>query len=86
MKAPEHARPPEDTIELYVEMEESDICFLETIIKGYDGVAHVCRDWIIKEGKRFVKLLVPPDLVDEVRRILGNISKYIEIGEIRTEL
>jgi hypothetical protein len=78
--------PPQDTIELYVEMDERDICFLDTIIKGYDGVAHVRRDWLIKDGRRFVKLLVPPDLVGEVRRILENISGYIEIGEIRTEL
>jgi len=78
--------PPQDTTQLYVEMEERDICFLDTIIKGYDGVAHVRRDWVIREGRRFVRLLVPPDLIDEIRGILKNISRYIKIGEIRTEL
>lgn len=81
-----HRRPPQDTLALYVEMDERDIHFLETIIKGYDGVAHVRRDWLMSDGKRFVKILVPPDLMGEVRQILANISDYIKIGEIRTEL
>jgi len=80
------SRPPQDTLALYVEMDEKDIHFLETIIKGYDGVAHVRRDWLIRDGKRFVKILVPPDLIGEVRRILTEIGRYIKIGEIRTEL
>jgi hypothetical protein len=78
--------PPEDTLELYVEMRERDIYFLETIFKGYDGIAHVRRDWLMRGGRRFVKILVPPGLMDEVLRILRRVKRYIPIGEIRTEL
>ena len=84
MKNP--AEPPQDTISLFVEMNEKDVHFLEMIIKAYDGVAHLRRDWFVREDRRFFKILVPPDLVDEVRRILDNMKKYIEIGEIRTSL
>ncbi len=79
-------RPPQDTVDLYVEMNEKDVHFLEVIIKGYDGVAHLRRDWITQEGRRFFKILVPPDFLDEVRRILENARKYIWLGEIRTVL
>lgn len=78
--------PPQDTVDLYVELEEKDMFFLEAILKGYDGVAHTRRDWFMKDGRRFFKILVPPDLLDETRRILENLRKYIRIGEIRTSL
>ena len=77
---------PRDTLELYVEMRERDIYFLETIVKGYDGIAHVRRDWHVKGGRRFVKIFVPPGLMDEVLRVLEHAKRYIPLGEIRTEL
>lgn len=77
---------PRDTFELYVEMRERDIYFLETIFKGYDGIAHVRRDWHMKDGRRFVKILVPPGLRDEVLCVLERAKRYIPLGEIRTEL
>ena len=79
-------KAPRDTLELYVEMRERDIYFLETILKGYDGIAHVRRDWHVKGDRRFVKILVPPGLMDEVLRVLEHAKRYIPIGEIRTEL
>lgn len=84
MKSP--VETPQDTVDLFVEMNESDVHFLEMIIKAYDGVAHLRRDWFLREGRRFFKILVPPDLMDEVMRILHNMKKYIQIGEIRTSL
>ncbi|OGF53388.1 MAG: hypothetical protein A2Z21_06990 [Candidatus Fraserbacteria bacterium RBG_16_55_9] len=84
MKNP--VEPPEDTVALFVEMNEKDVHFLEMIIIAYDGVAHLRRDWFERDGRRFFKILVSPDLVDELRRILDNTKKYIQIGEIRTSL
>ena len=77
---------PEETVNLFVEMKEKDLHFLEMILTAYDGIAHLRRDWIVREGRRFFKILVPPDFVDEVRRVLEDMRKYIEIGEIRTTL
>lgn len=78
--------PPQDTVDLFVEMKEKDVHFLEMILKAYDGIAQLRRDWFVREGRRFFKILVPPDLVDEVKRVLENMQKYIEIGEILTSL
>ncbi|GEM_PF-1826151 len=85
-QAQAQAEIPRDTLALYVEMRERDIYFLETIVKGYDGIAHVRRDWLMRNGRRFVKILVPPGLMDEVLAILKRARRYIPIGEIRTEL
>jgi len=76
--------PPQDTIALYVEMNEKDVHFLEMIIEAYDGVAHLRRDWFMRDGRRFFKILVPPDFEDELKGILENMRAYIEVGEIRT--
>ncbi len=80
------SEPPQDTLDLYVEVHEQDVHFLEMIIKAYDGIAHLRRDWYLRDGHRYFKILVPPDFVEEVKRILENMKKYIEIGEIRTSL
>jgi len=75
-----------DTVELYVEMAERDIYFLETIIEAYDGIAQVRRDWHMADGQRYVKILVSPDFWDDVHRVLGNAARHIPIGEVRTSL
>lgn len=75
-----------ETQELYIEMDESDIYFLETIIKGYDGIAHVRRDWHMCGGRRFVKILVPPEFMGELLEVLERIAQYMPIGEIRPSL
>lgn len=77
------SKPPRDTVEIYVEMREKDLNFLETILKGYDGIAHVRRDWFQRGGRRFFKILVPPGLEAEVERVLEGLREYIWIGEIR---
>ena len=80
------AEAPQDTVNLFVEMKEKDLHFLEMILKAYDGIAHLRRDWFMQGDRRFFKILVPPDFVEEVKRILDNMRKYIEIGEIRNAL
>lgn len=79
-------RPPaSDTIELYVQMPVRDIHFLETIMAGYDGIAHVRRDWHLRHGKRWIKVLVAPDLKAEARQALAHAGRYVPIEGIRTE-
>jgi len=74
-----------NTISYFVQMDERDIHVLSSIIKGFDGIAHVRRDWIVREGHRWVKIMVPPGFEEETERVLQNASKIIEIGAIRTD-
>lgn len=80
------SEPAQETLEVFVEMAERDIYFLETILAGYDGIGHVRRDWHVRDGRRFVKILVPADFRDDVLRALENARKYVHIGEIRSSL
>lgn len=75
-----------DTVELYVQMAERDIYFLETIVDAYDGIAHVRRDWYMADGLRYVKVLVAPDFCDDVQRVIANVARHVPIGEVRTSL
>ena len=75
-----------DTAELYVQMAERDIYFLETIIDAYDGIAHVRRDWYMANGRRYVKVLVAPDLWDDVQRVIDHVSRHVPVGDVRTSL
>ena len=77
---------PSDTITFYVEMSEKDIHFLSSVIKGYDGVAHVRRDFVVRDGLRLVKILVPPGFEEELKAILEHARRYIPIGKVFTEL
>lgn len=75
-----------DTVDLYVEMAERDIYFLETIMDAYEGIAHVRRDWYMADGQRFVKILVAPDFWDDVQRVMENVARHVPIGEVRSSL
>lgn len=75
-----------DSVELYVQMAERDIYFLETIIEAYDGIAQVRRDWHMVDGQRYVKILTSPDFCDDVRRVLNNVARHIPVGEVRSSL
>lgn len=75
-----------DTVELYVQMDERDIYFLETIMDAYDGIAHVRRDWHMADGQRYVKILVAPDFWDDVHRVIDSVARHVPIGEVRTSL
>lgn len=75
-----------DTVELYVQMNERDIYFLETIIDAYDGIAHVRRDWHTADGQRYVKILVAPDFWDDVHRVIANVGQHVPVGNVRTSL
>lgn len=76
----------QDTAEIYVQMNERDIYFLETIIDAYDGIAHVRRDWYMADDQRYVKVLVAPDFWDDVLRVIENVGRHVPIGDVRTSL
>jgi hypothetical protein len=75
--------PPTDTITIYVEMDEKDIHFLGSVVKGYDGVAHVRRDWVVADGSRWVKIFVPPGFERDIERIIDHAREFIKIGRVR---
>lgn len=77
--------PPADTIDVFVEIDEEDLHFLDTVIKTYDGLANVRREYRkVKEQKQFL-VLVSPDFLDELLRVLRGLRKYVFIGEIIVE-
>lgn len=77
--------PPANTIDVYVEIEEEDVHFLDAIMKSYDGVANVRREYrMVREQKQF-RVLVSRDLLEETKEVLRNLRQYIYIGEIIVE-
>lgn len=79
-------KAPDNTISYFVEMDEKDIHFLGSVVKGYDGIAHVRRDWIVRDGSRWVKILVPPGFEEDVDHVLEHAREFIRIGRIRKDL
>lgn len=70
---------------LLVELEERDVHFVSTIIRGYDGIADLRRDYRLIEGKTYFKLLVPPGFRREVEGLLDELRAYAPIGEVRED-
>lgn len=68
-------------IKLFVEVPEEDLHFLDGIVKGYPGIANVRREYIIKDGKMYFLILVSPDFLEEMKKVLARLKKYIDIGE-----
>jgi len=67
---------------LLVELEERDVHFVSTIVRGYDGIADLRRDYRLIEGRTFFKLLVPPSFRREVEGLLDELREYASIGEV----
>lgn len=70
---------------LLIELEERDIHFLDTIIRGYDGIACLRRDYRLINGKTYFKLLVSPGFRREVDQLLEELRGYAWIGEVQQE-
>jgi uncharacterized protein YabN with tetrapyrrole methylase and pyrophosphatase domain len=68
-------KPPKDTLEVLVELKESDVYLLDAIIKGYDGLANVRRDYIVHDGKTYFKILVSPDCLADLLRVLNELKE-----------
>ncbi|MFQ5796045.1 MAG: hypothetical protein ACE5JP_13495 [Candidatus Bipolaricaulia bacterium] len=77
--------PPTDTVDLYVEIDEGNLHFLDTIVSGYDGIANVRRDYRLHHGRTYFRILVSPDFIAEINQVLEQVQDYIEIGEIYME-
>lgn len=71
---------------LLVELEERDVHFLDVIIRGYDGIADLRREYKLIEGRTFFKLLVPSGFRREVEGLLGELREYAAIGEVREDV
>jgi hypothetical protein len=67
-----------------VELPEREIHLLDVIISTHDGIAHVRRDWICHQGRRFCKVLVPSGFLEETREVLEAARGHLAIGEIRS--
>ncbi len=64
-----------------MEVPEEDLHFLDGIVKGYPGIANVRREYITKDGKKYFLILVSPDFLDEMKKVLTRLKKYIHIGD-----
>lgn len=54
---------------------------MDGIVKGYPGIANVRREYVIKDGKKYFLILVSPDFLEEMGKILTTLKEYIEIGD-----
>ena len=77
--------PPDDTLDLYIEVDEEDLHFVDDIIKSYDGIANVRREYRVNRGQKQFKVLVSPCFLGEVKGIIRGLRKYIYIGEMVVE-
>lgn len=71
---------------LLVELEERDVHFVSTIIRGYDGIADLRRDYRLIEGRTFFKLRIPAAFRREVEGLLEELREYAAIGEVREDV
>lgn len=71
---------------LLVELEERDVHFLDTIIRGYDGIATLRRDYRLIDGKTYFLLFVSPGFRREVEGLLDELRQYASIGEVREDV
>ncbi len=77
--------PPADSVEVYVELEEEDLHFLDAIIEGYDGVANVRREYRVVEGDKQFRILTSPSYLDRVIEIIRDLRRFIFVGRIIVE-
>ncbi|MFP4588806.1 MAG: DUF4911 domain-containing protein [Candidatus Acetothermia bacterium] len=78
-------KPEPDTLDLFVELDQEDLHFLDDIVKSYDGIANVRREYRPYKGQKQFKILVSPDFLVELKAVLRNLRQYIYIGEITVE-
>lgn len=74
--------PPKDSVALYVEMEEADLHFLDAVIKAYDGIANVRREYRVVDGEKQFLVYTSPGLLDFTVNKIRSLRQYIYIGKI----
>ncbi|GEM_PF-1679480 len=83
--SPSQARSPGREQLLLIELDEHDLHFVDTIIMGYDGLAHLRRDYRLIEGRTFFELIVPEGFLEEVKQLLEElrVRGFARLGEVR---
>ncbi|MBS3736100.1 MAG: hypothetical protein V5A87_07050 [Candidatus Bipolaricaulota bacterium] len=77
--------PPDDSIEVYVELEEEDLYFLDAVIEGYDGIANVRREYREVEGDKEFRILTSPGCLDKTLAVIRDLRRFIFVGRITVE-
>lgn len=77
--------PPEDSVELYVELEEEDLHFLDAVIEGYDGIANVRREYRVRDGGKEFRILTSPGYLDFTVETIRDLRRFLFIGKITVE-
>jgi hypothetical protein len=73
--------PPKDTFEVYVDLPKEEMHWVETVVCCYDGIAMVRRDGMVKDGKFYYKIYVPPDFLEEFLQVLERFQEFISVGD-----
>lgn len=77
--------PPDDSVEVYVELEEEDLYFLDAVIEGYDGIANVRREYRVVEGDKEFRVLTSPGCLDKTLAVIRDLRRFIFVGRITVE-
>ncbi|MFB6215032.1 MAG: hypothetical protein ABEI54_04100 [Candidatus Bipolaricaulia bacterium] len=77
--------PPADSIEVYVELEEEDLYFLDAVIEGYDGIANVRREYREVEGDKEFRILTSPGCLDKTLAVIRDLRRFIFVGRVTVE-
>tara|TARA_B110000438_G_scaffold295368_1_gene338268 strand:- start:931 stop:1149 length:219 start_codon:yes stop_codon:yes gene_type:complete len=68
-----------DSINNQYEVDKKDIAYLVSVIEAYDHLA-VVRTLDQKRG--LIEMLISPDFIDEVDKLVENLSKEIPIRKV----
>jgi len=77
--------PPVGSLEVYVELEEEDLYFLDAIIEGYDGIANVRREYREVGGDKEFRILTSPGCLNKTLSVIRDLRRFIFIGRITVE-
>jgi len=77
--------PPVDSIEVYVELEEEDLHFLDAVLEGYDGIANVRREYRVVSGDKEFRILTTPGCLEKTLSVIRDLRRFIFVGSITVE-
>ncbi|MFW6190770.1 MAG: hypothetical protein ACOC49_03895 [Candidatus Bipolaricaulota bacterium] len=77
--------PPEDSLEVYAEIEEEDLHYLDAVIEGYDGVANARREYREIRGHKEFRILTSSGYLNKTVEIIRDLRRFIFVGRISVE-
>ena len=77
--------PPVESIEVFVELEEEDLHFLDAVIEGYDGIANVRREYRETAGDKEFRIYTSPGCLDQTLQVIRDLRRFIFVGRITVE-